>query len=253
MVLPHKKSKSNGNKIYSNPNIIILLLQMDDNVKFDFLFYIHNIIITLQTIGHMTYQNMITNLNIIKWRNIWGKKMILNHQALDSMSSSISRTACSGPLPNIMTLSDGLFRLRGPFPNKQTCGSIWFNRFHSSSERDQLKMSIFLFILSGFKLHGRTLVPLCSPHRNITYNNRLQIKKSTPNISLKSRPLSSFLAFNTEQYQYTCTCNLLVSILFIIATKPPHCLVGCLATNGKFVLLIQSQNHYLQSISIKGK
>ena len=49
MVLPHKKSKSNGNKIYSNPNIIIILLQMDDNVKFDFLFL------------HPQYHNNLTN------------------------------------------------------------------------------------------------------------------------------------------------------------------------------------------------
>ena len=139
----------------------------------------------------MAYQYMITNLNI-NGAISEKKKYSIEYQTLDSMSSSISRTACSGPLPNIKTLSDGLFR--GPFPNKQTCGWIWFNRFHSSSERDQLKMSIFLFILSGFKLHGRTLVPLCRPHRNITYN---RLKHT--NILLKSRALSSVLAFNREQ------------------------------------------------------
>ena len=156
---------------------------MDDNVKFDFLFLhpqYHNNLTNNGAYDISKYDHKFEHNKMAQYLRKKKKIIILNYQALDSMSSSISRTACSGPLPYIKTLSDGLFRLRGPFPNKQTCGSIWFNRFHSSSERDQLKMSIFLFILSGFKLHGRTLVPLCSPHRNITYNHRLQIIKSTP-------------------------------------------------------------------------
>lgn len=113
----------------------------------------------------MTDHKMITYLNI---NGAISKENNMKCQALDSMSSSISRTACSGPLPNIKKFSDRVFR--GPCPNKHTCGSIWFKWFHSSSERDQLKMSIFFLILSDFRLHGRTLVPLCSPHRKMTYD-----------------------------------------------------------------------------------
>lgn len=124
----------------------------------------------------MTYHNLITHLNT---NGTISEANNMKYQALDSMSSSISCTACSGPLPNIKTLSERLFR--GLCPNKHTCGSIWFKRFHSSSERDQLKMSMFCLILSGFRLQGRTLVPLCSPHRKITY---IRIKHTVMSIVL---------------------------------------------------------------------
>lgn len=108
------------------------------------------------------------------WWHLWGRKKKKDtlsqekNQALDSTSSSISRTDWRGPLPNVKPLSEADSLFKGSFPNKHTCGSIWFKRFHSSSDRDQLKMSMFFLIRSGFKLQGRTLVPLCSPQRRIT-------------------------------------------------------------------------------------
>ena len=87
------------------------------------------------------------------------------NQELPSMSSSISWTAWRGPLPGWKPLSDVF---EGQFPKRHTCGSILFILFNSSSESDQLKISMFLRILSGFRLHGKTLVPRCRPHRKMT-------------------------------------------------------------------------------------
>lgn len=91
---------------------------------------------------------------------------------MDSASSSISFTAWSGPLPWTNALSEKL--VTKPFPNKHTCGSIWFKRFHSLSDNDQLKMSMFFLMRSGFTLQGSTLVPLWRPHRRIIWKNILR-------------------------------------------------------------------------------
>lgn len=138
---------------------------------------------------------MITSLN--KNCTAHHPKILFKYQALDSMSSSISRTAWSGTLPDTKPLSERLFK--GPFPNRHTCGSIWFNRFHSSSDRDQLKMSMFFLILSGFRLHGSTLVPLCSPQRKITWN-----RVSMPNTLLKPWAVPLFLVLVEDRIIWKC-------------------------------------------------